>query len=69
MDSLLFRVKTEKARIAYINFLFEAYDGIAAITTADPEEGILNFLVSPDFEADFRRISEELGKEIVFRIV
>ena len=69
MDSLRFTVKTVKARIAYINFLFEAYDGVAAITTADPEEGLLNFLVSPDFEADFRRISEAIGREIEFRIV
>jgi hypothetical protein len=68
-DSLTFTVKTEKRHIAYANFVVEAYDGIGVIRTADPEAGILEVLVSPDFEVEFRKLAEALGKEIPFKIV
>ncbi len=69
MDSLVFTAKTEKRHIAYVNFLFEAYEGVGIVRTADPEEGILEILVAPDFEPDFRAISEAIGGELPFRIV
>ena len=69
MDSLTFRVKTEKKHIAYVNFIVEAYDGIAVIRTADPEQGILEVLVAPDLEQDFRKLAESLGKELPFTII
>lgn len=68
MDSLVFTAKTEKRHIAYVNFLFEAYDGVGVVRTADPEEGLLEILVSPDFEADFREVCEAIGGELPFRI-
>jgi hypothetical protein len=68
-DSIKYRVKTEKRQIAYVNFIIEAYDGIASVSTADPEEGLLEILVAPDYEADFLKLAEALGKEIYFRIV
>ncbi len=69
MDSLLLTVKTEKRHIAYVNFIVEAYDGMAIIRTADPEAGLLEVLVSPDYEADFRRVAEALDREVGFKIV
>lgn len=69
MDSLSIKVKTEKRHIAYATFIIEAYDGIGVVCTADPEEGLLDILVPPDFEADFRRLAEALGREIEFRIM
>jgi len=69
MDSLHYKVKTRKADIAYVNFIFEAYDGIAAITTLDPDEGLLDILVAPDYEADFKALAAALGREMEFRVV
>ena len=69
MDSLSLRVKTEKKHIAYVNFIVEAYDGMAVIRTADPLEGLLEVLVSPDFETDFRELAANLGKEVPFKII
>ena len=66
-DSLRYRVKTEKRHIAYVNFIMEAYEGMASVSTSDPEEGLLEILVAPDFEADFLRLAGALGKEIYFR--
>lgn len=69
MDSLALNVKTEKKHIAYVNFIVEAYDGMAVIRTADPQAGLLEVLVSPDFEADFRELAANLGKEVPFKII
>lgn len=69
MDSLSFMAKTEKKHIAYVNFLFEAYDGIGVVRTADPEDGMLEILVAPDFEQDFRRIAKAIGEELPFVLV
>jgi len=68
-DSLMFTVKTEKRHIAYVNFLFEAYEGVGIVRTADAKDGVLEILVAPDFEPDFRAISEAIGEELPFSIV
>ena len=69
MDSLVFKVKTEKRHIAYANFIVEAYDGMAVVRTADPEQGLLEVLISPDYEPDFRALAAALGREIPFMIL
>lgn len=68
-DSLVLKVKTEKRHIAYVSFIIEAYDGMAVVRTADPEAGLLEVLVAPDFESDFRRLAEGLDKEVAFKIL
>ena len=69
MDSIALRVKTEKKYIAYVNFIVEAYDGIAVIRTADPQEGLLEVLVSPDFVSEFRELASAIDHEVPFKIV
>lgn len=69
MDSMPLTVKTEKRHIAYVNFIVEAYDGMAIIRTTDPEAGLLEVLVSPDFLADFRRVADALDREVGFKII
>ncbi len=68
-DSLIYRVKTKKRHIAYINFIIEAMDGMAVVRTADPEDGLLEILVSPDFEADFLKLAGALSGEMEFRVI
>ncbi|MGA2192488.1 MAG: DUF4911 domain-containing protein [Nitrospirota bacterium] len=68
-DSIAFRVKTEKRHIAYVNFIIEAYDGMAVVRTADPGQGILEVLVSPDFVDDFKELALALNKEVPFAVI
>jgi hypothetical protein len=42
---------------------------MAVIRTADPQAGLLEVLVSPDFEADFRELATRLDKEVPFKII
>ncbi|MBI5696267.1 MAG: DUF4911 domain-containing protein [Nitrospirae bacterium] len=69
MDILVLTAKTEKRHIAYVNFIIEAYDGMAVVRTADPEAGLLEILVAPDYKDDFMRLAEALGKEVEFKVV
>lgn len=69
MDTLVLTAKTEKRHIAYVNFIIEAYDGMAVVRTADPEAGLLEILVAPDYREDFMRLAEALGKEVEFKVV
>lgn len=69
MDSTVLRVKTERKHIAYVNFIVEAYEGMAVIRTADPQAGLLEVLVSPDFVNEFRELATNLDKEVPFRII
>jgi hypothetical protein len=69
VDSLVFNVKTEKRHIAYASFIIEAYDGIAIVRTADPEAGLLEVLVAPDYEMDFRSLADALDREVGFKIL
>lgn len=69
MDSLIYSVKTEKKHIAYVNFIVEAYDGMAVIRTADPEAGVLEVLVAPDFERDFIALAEGINRDVPFKIL
>jgi hypothetical protein len=69
MDSLALMVKTEKKHIAYVNFIVEAYEGMAVIRTANPQAGLLEVLVSPDFETDFRELASNLDREVPFKIM
>ncbi len=69
MDSRALRVQTEKKHIAYVNFIVEAYGGMAVIRTADPQAGLLEVLVSPDFESEFRKLASRIDQEVPFKIM
>lgn len=69
MDILVLTARTEKRHIAYVNFIIEAYDGMAVVRTADAESGLLEILVAPDYKDDFMRLAEALGKEVSFKVL
>ncbi|MBI5190495.1 MAG: DUF4911 domain-containing protein [Nitrospirae bacterium] len=69
MDILVLTARTEKRHIAYVNFIIEAYDGMAVVRTADAESGLIEILVAPDYKDDFMRLAEALGKEVEFKVM
>lgn len=68
MDTIVVTAKTEKRHIAYVNFIIEAYDGMAVVRTADAGSGLLEILVAPDYYDDFMRLAAALGGEVEFRV-
>lgn len=57
-----YRVETEK--IVLFKALIEGYEGLAVVRTADPDKGIVQLLMSPDFESDVDRLIEELSSSM-----
>jgi hypothetical protein len=59
--------RVNRREIAFIKFIFEAYDGIAAIRTIDPQKGIVLFYIAPGCEQHFEEILQDLSKQIRIR--
>ena len=57
--------RVDRREIAFIKFIFEAYDGIAVLETLDPVAGIVVFHIAPGCERDVETILQDLKKEIV----
>ncbi|MEE8397685.1 MAG: DUF4911 domain-containing protein [Desulfobacterales bacterium] len=63
----IFRI--DRREIAYLRFIFEAYDGLAVVTTIDSQSGTVALYIPPGSEADVERIIEDLGKEMLIEPV
>lgn len=59
--------RIDPRQIHYLQFILEAYEGVATLTTLDAREGRVQLAVPPGGEADARRVMEalegELGRE------
>jgi len=62
-------LRVERREIAFIRFIFEAYDGIAVLETLDPKAGIVVFHIAPGCEPDVDAILQDLKREIVIEPV
>lgn len=59
-SKLLYRV--DRRRISLIRFIFEAYEGVAVITTLDSAAGIISLAVAPGCEKIAVEVMNDLGK-------
>ena len=57
--------RVDRRQIAYLKFIFEAYDGIATLRTLNPRRGIILFYIAPGCEQDFQSILQDLSKQIL----
>ncbi len=61
--------RVDRREIAFLKFIFEAYDGLAVSSTLDPVAGIVMFRIAPGCEADVEMILQELKKNIMIEPV
>jgi hypothetical protein len=61
----LFQV--DRKMVAFIKFIFEAYDGIAVITTLDPYEAKIELNIAPGCEDDALHVLEDLKHDMIIR--
>jgi hypothetical protein len=54
--------RVDRRRISLIKFIFEAYEGLAVVTTLDPAAGIIALRVAPGCEDAARGVMLDLGK-------
>ena len=57
--------RVDRREIAYLRFILEAYDGLAVVSTVDPEAGILVLHIAPGCEPDVEIILQDLKREIM----
>lgn len=57
--------RIDRREIGFLKFIIEAYDGLAALSTIDPEAGIVVFYIAPGCEADVEMILTEFKKDIM----
>lgn len=63
MDTISLLIQIPPREIAYLNFVFESYEGVAAIRTIDPRKGIVELMVSPHYQEETRAILKSLAEE------
>jgi len=56
--------RVERKNISFLKFIFEAYDGIAVITTVDRPKGIVMFRIPPGCENEVDMVLQDLGKDM-----
>ena len=59
--------RVDRRKIAFIKFIFEAYDGIATMKTIDARKGVILFYIAPGCEQQFQKILQDLAKQILIR--
>ena len=63
MDTISLFIQIPRHEIAYLNFVFESYEGVAAVRTVDPYKGIVELMVSPYYQEETREILKSLAEE------
>jgi hypothetical protein len=59
--------RVDRSEIAYLRFIFEAYDGIAVVKTVDARKGIIVLHVAPGCDNDVDDVLQDLKKEIMIQ--
>ena len=65
VKTILRYLRVDRREIAYLRFIFEAYDGIAVLRTIDSRSGLVVLHIAPGCEPDVAGILEDLKKNIL----
>jgi hypothetical protein len=57
--------RVDRRRISLIKFIFEAYEGLAVVTTVEPMLGIIALRVAPGCEEMARAVMKDLGRDFM----
>jgi len=59
--------KLAREHIVELIFIIEGYDGMGVVRTLNKEEGIIEILLSPDYETELDRLIEDLSRDFPIR--
>jgi hypothetical protein len=65
MKTVNYFYRVDRRRISLIKFVFEAYEGLAMVTTLNPAEGIIVLRVAPGCEAVAEDVIMDLGRDFL----
>ena len=55
--------------IHYLKFILEAYEGLATLTTLDPQKGLIQLAAAPGSRASLEDLMEALSQELKLKRV
>ncbi len=67
MESIKKYYRVERKEISFLRFIFEAYDGIALLTTVDANAGVVVFHIPPGCQKDVDGLIGDLKKQILIK--
>ena len=67
LKTIIQHYRVDRRKIAFIKFIFEAYDGIAGMRTINPAKGIIELHIAPGCEEQVEQVLQDLQKEILIR--
>jgi hypothetical protein len=59
--------QVDRESVGFIKFIFEAYDGLATISTIDPFLAKIEINIAPGSEIDVDKILDNLQRDILIR--
>ncbi len=69
MQTLVKEYYVDKTRIGFIRFIFEAYEGVAVVTTLDPKKGHIKLSIAPEQKDTAFMVVEDLKKDFYFEAI
>ncbi len=72
-NMLVKKFRVDKAKIGFIRFIFEAYEGVAVVTTLNPKvddtHGHIQLTIAPDRQETAFMVVEDLKKDFYFEAI
>jgi hypothetical protein len=66
MQSVLKEYTVDKTKIGFIRFIFEAYEGLAVVTTLEPGTGHIRLAMPPERQDEVNMVTKALKKDFYF---
>ncbi|WP_321493136.1 DUF4911 domain-containing protein [uncultured Desulfobacter sp.] len=66
MQSVVREYMVDKTKIGFIRFIFEAYEGLAVVTTLEPGTGHIRLTIPPGRQDEAYMVTQSLKKDFYF---
>ena len=63
MDTISLIIQIPPEEIAFLSFILESYEGVAIARTVDPHQGLMELMVSPDYQEEMSEILMDLSRQ------
>ena len=64
METIHKKYRVEKSRIGFLKYIFEAYEGLAVVTTLDSGTGLIRLAIAPGCVEEACEVMEDLKKDM-----
>ena len=69
LETIERRLRVDRAKISYLKFIFEAYDGIAVVSTTDASRGEITLHMAPGCQDVVEMVIADLARHLLIEPV